>query len=613
MKFIVKFFVLILLISSCEDNFEAQKKREKLPSAFFTTLDNEPSLYTALDQAGFFQNKNKSSKLMSGITDFKADSILKVIQADSVNYTYSLFLDKESTLYSFKNLVFSSYSDGFLAYILEYTSDRPIKSFESFTGKVVKYDLEGRLLDETSVGNNSNEGGRTKACFAEVEMVCVSGGGVSTATGLPLPCLQWEMVITIECSGGSGGSGGATGGWYSLGTYIPNPDGYGGGSGTGGSNSGGTGGVPPSDNPNFEGGIGVLPPTPEFLRSQHFISQLPTSSQLFIQENVAVTTSIYSYLESNVNPTGEEYQSDAIQYVKDLIYLAIQENDDVLSEKLINIALITEDQEYFVRPLDYVYCSQIDPFIALDLSNPGLHPAFITYLTVKYQILKELNPDWSETKLIWETSKDVVHITLDVFGLVPVFGEAADLVNGVIYTIEGDGLNASLSFASTIPLAGWATISTKYGLKIVNAASDINSKVKLVWSIAPDGLIKFGSDSYCRQQLRKMLGLVVGDPRQAHHIIPLNKQTHLVVQKAASSGNAFHLNEALNGIPLSTAVHNGSHGNYDNLIFQKLEAFRISNPRATPDQCYNKVLEIIQQVKTAINNSPNTPLNQLSF
>ncbi len=70
------------------------------------------------------------------------------------------------------------------------------------------------------------------------------------------------------------------------------------------------------------------------------------------------------------------------------------------------------------------------------------------------------------------------------------------------------------------------------------------------------------------------------------------------------------MNEALNGIPLSTTVHNGSHGNYDAKIAALLNALPAN---ATPTQCYNKVNEVINKVRTAIANNPNTPINQLNF
>lgn len=73
------------------------------------------------------------------------------------------------------------------------------------------------------------------------------------------------------------------------------------------------------------------------------------------------------------------------------------------------------------------------------------------------------------------------------------------------------------------------------------------------------------------------------------------------------------MNEALNGIPLENAVHFGSHADYDKIIQRKLDTFMQSNPNATPEECYKKIMEIIQEVRTAITNSPNTPINNLKF
>jgi RHS repeat-associated protein len=60
---------------------------------------------------------------------------------------------------------------------------------------------------------------------------------------------------------------------------------------------------------------------------------------------------------------------------------------------------------------------------------------------------------------------DIGHTVLDVAGMVPVIGEAADLVNGAWYAAEGDWVNAGLSFAGAIPFAGWAATGTKYAVK----------------------------------------------------------------------------------------------------------------------------------------------------
>lgn len=63
----------------------------------------------------------------------------------------------------------------------------------------------------------------------------------------------------------------------------------------------------------------------------------------------------------------------------------------------------------------------------------------------------------------------VVHSVLDVAGLVPVFGEAADLANAGIYAAEGDYVNAGISAAAAIPFVGWGATAAKVGKHAHNA------------------------------------------------------------------------------------------------------------------------------------------------
>jgi len=75
-----------------------------------------------------------------------------------------------------------------------------------------------------------------------------------------------------------------------------------------------------------------------------------------------------------------------------------------------------------------------------------------------------------EDEGFWGDVKNVGHTVLDVAGLVPVIGEAADGLNAVWYTAEGDMLNAALSAAAMIPIGGWAAAGTKFGRKGLDAA-----------------------------------------------------------------------------------------------------------------------------------------------
>lgn len=82
----------------------------------------------------------------------------------------------------------------------------------------------------------------------------------------------------------------------------------------------------------------------------------------------------------------------------------------------------------------------------------------------------------SAVNKVKETVKEVApvaHIALDVAGMVPVIGEAADLVNAGLYAAEGDWTNAALSAAGAIPIAGNAVTAAKTANKAVDAGQAI--------------------------------------------------------------------------------------------------------------------------------------------
>ena len=65
---------------------------------------------------------------------------------------------------------------------------------------------------------------------------------------------------------------------------------------------------------------------------------------------------------------------------------------------------------------------------------------------------------------------DLGHTILDVAGLIPVIGEAADGINAAWYTAEGDYTNAALSAAAMIPVVGSAATALKGANKAAAAA-----------------------------------------------------------------------------------------------------------------------------------------------
>jgi hypothetical protein len=114
-----------------------------------------------------------------------------------------------------------------------------------------------------------------------------------------------------------------------------------------------------------------------------------------------------------------------------------------------------------------------------------------------------------------------VHLALDVAGLAPVIGGPADATNAIIYTLEGDVTNASLSAIGVVPGLGEAAVAAKVG---------------------PD-VVEFGS----RRLLRGLLSPPTGF--DAHHIIPWELRYHDLVQAAGRAG--FDMNSIVNGTELA--------------------------------------------------------------
>ncbi|WP_348741112.1 hypothetical protein [Tenacibaculum sp. 190524A05c] len=257
-------------------------------------------------------------------------------------------------------------------------------------------------------------------------------------------------------------------------------------------------------------------------------------------------------------------------------------------------------------PYSPEYFATINNFTGANISTP-LQSIWIAHFSAQCAILRAENPDWSSVKVYWEASKEMIHIALDIGGMVPVVGEVCDLVNGVIYTIEGDGVNASLSFAAVVPIVGWGATTSKYAYKIT--ASTLGTKVKLTWKILNDGLVYFGSSG---SKLRKVLGLT-DVAKQAHHIMPWADviKNHPIIQKAAKSGSAFHMNEALNGIAVAAWRNQPNHPVYTNLIKSKLDDFNNLNPNASLNEAYNFVSNLVNDVRTWVINNPNKHLNEL--
>lgn len=400
---------------------------------------------------------------------------------------------------------------------------------------------------------------------------CPDGGGSSYTE-----IIGWEILCWP--------SGGSTG------QYAGNNYSFEGGGG-GGSNS----------YDNSQGGFwaNYQPPTipePGLISPNQMVYSVLSPFEKLWWDNVApekFKNDLQSFLYS---------QHGDYDFAWEIVSLAVLEEEASIAGVLSAIAIDTKSAGYFSTPLNSGYINLISPKY-ININNQTLGTRYLAYLSAEMAILKRDNPNWSTLKVYWEATKSMVQLALDLGGMVPVVGEICDLTNAGIYAVSGDSFNATISVVSAIPIAGWYASGYKYVIKAIDLSS--NSKTVLKWFVKQDGTIIFGD----RSQLRKVLGIVTST-QQAHHLIPWEMANHPIVQKAAKSADAFHLNEALNGIPVPSAGHLKGHNLYNQKIFNILEQLNLGNP--SPSQSYDRINHLINYLNNLIDTNKSLNMGQIS-
>lgn len=85
-----------------------------------------------------------------------------------------------------------------------------------------------------------------------------------------------------------------------------------------------------------------------------------------------------------------------------------------------------------------------------------------------------------------------------------------------------------------------------------------------------------------------------------------------MVKLAAQSGDAFHLNDLVNGIPVD-AWRNTNHPAYSTKVQVLMDNVLRDNPNITPNEALEQLNNIIDYVTTIIKNNPNSRLQDLLF
>jgi hypothetical protein len=620
--------ISLFFFSSCEkdDTFDEnistiQKNNVIAKRVTLNEIKENQTLKQSIDkiekQFDYIKKDNEFSKINSTDKSFSilTDEILQVSTDSTEAYTFRIETPTHSDS-AFENFIIEKRNDNdYEFYIYRY------KRLELEDNIEITHSMSKELVstDQINLGAFQNIL-NTRMYYDEV-----SGCLFDITYNDDCSC---EYAQVLWCEGGSGGGGsyggstggGSTGGTGGLGStgsggFGSDSGGYSdggyGGSGGGGGYNGGSGGQNPGSG---SGGstIGILP-SPIDIAIDNFFNNLNNSQTQFLNENFTIKKAVRLFLENNMQlilDSNGTPITNAVDFIVELIDIASA--DSTLDTNAFKFMLEAKSQDKIYNSFDIPFLNSVNGFMDMNVteaitgtvSNPGLGLIQLQiYFSTKCAVLRYNNPTWSDTKIYWEASKDFVHIALDGFGMIPVVGEIADLTNGVLYLIEGDGVNATLSFAAAAPIVGWGATTGKYVFKLT--ATTLGTKARLTWKVLSDGAIYFGSTG---SKLRKVLG-ITDSALHAHHLMPWATRNHDVIQKAAKSGNAFHINEVLNGIERPSSLHLTGHNNYIDIVGTILNEF---DSTANIDEAYDFVLGFTNHIRTLINNNPTLNSGQIA-
>ncbi len=596
-------FLSALLFWNCETDDIEQKQEIIAPKGItqeYVSIDRVPEIIPALidynSQYQYLHNGSNpafSSRDADSLSlDLDLEHILKVVDAYGKE-SYSISIRKafsENEDIFFENLYIYEKAGQAESLIFRYSPSDAGEDFkiETFTGLMEIFNKDRGLIGHIEFENGDKKHVKWVLDFGcwqlylstESYMIydaCGSGGGSNEHSG---------------DEGYYGSDGGYSGNGNGVGNYgYPTPN--------------------PSD-PTLQNHHTVIPNT-------NWPESVPLATAIFkvykkigknnpvlntwLQEHPEDALTFYEFLR---------YQTQNQEFVEgaaELLFIASEETEDTEAiSNLLYMSLYSQEHGHLHdTSFNPGYYHFINHFVEVDTVDPLTLALWQAHFKAQCAILRWQNPTWGNARIYWEASKEMFHLGLDLLGLVPVFGEVADLTNGVIYTIEGDGVNASLSYASAIPIVGWASTSAKFAIKTVNIGGAATTTLK--WIKRADNVITFGN----RGQLRRVLGLT-SNSQQAHHILSwaASISEHSVIQKAASIGS-FHMNQVLNGVAVAAWRNQPNHNLYTQRVFQRLEAFRQFNPNATPQECNTFLIDLISDIRTAIVNNPDLHLNEITF
>ncbi|MFN0215129.1 MAG: AHH domain-containing protein [Saprospiraceae bacterium] len=421
---------------------------------------------------------------------------------------------------------------------------------------------------------------------------------------------ECKAVYYVDCYTGGGIGGGNGNSWFNDGGGLGQGNGEGGyGGSIYSSFSDLNGGASVAFSSLWQAYLGTLEPDGG---SQQGSSLTASEIALFEQLNTLNNLGLFSLGQLEMFFNNPLFIPDAIAF------LSAHPGDPLAQDALLSICNIT-DHGWLNGPYpEYQRDAIIEQYNFPD-------PAMYVEYALNCVFLKQQHPGWSDFRIAAEaylmTISGYVHTTFDILGLFPGFGEPFDLTNGVLYVVEGDGVNAGLSFAATIPIAGWVATGSKYANVAVRILGTETVQL-LKFTHVGNGIITFGA----RSDLRKVMN-ITDAANDAHHIIPWGNQGHPLVQQAAKADDVpYHMNHPKNGKEVQRlrfdqpdGIH-ANHPQYDTRVQAKMEtAWNVligdyggaaNIPASVASQ---KLRDIQDEISAIIDANPGVKINDIIF
>ncbi len=471
-------------------------------SEFLSSINLEKTgvLKTSLSNAGKgVQGKLMSNNLGSNGLAFDTDSVKKLTLGDTVSYVISLKPETPHAV-QFRNLTIQLLNNKTTAFLTtylptqEWVRDWKSKKHLGFKGEIFVNKVLLEELPHLSGLNNVKNNSNGKLMSLNANDVLLNNNKIALAPG---ECEIYEVIeiVPYGCSDGNHypgtcpWEGSSTQGWDPETSWLPGYYNY---------RYTIINCAPPSIPPpptEGGGGGGSTTPNPPGSYDPCDCDPVPVSAASENKGGLKLAVAAPNCCDEGGGGTGG----------------GLPPLVDPVGDGLPQRSETVFDEE---TGLTYTYGNVEDFYI----NNPGLYETILSddllipnALIAKWgldkaiQIVNEavavnaLHQNWPHQLIMavatWNVLNKEIHFALDIVGLVPLYGEFADIANGAIYYLEGDYINAAMSAASAVPVYGWLSTGGKWirttTKTLAKPLTDAIGKVAFTAIKNPNGTIRF--------------------------------------------------------------------------------------------------------------------------